>query len=460
MQAAAQSHRVGIDLTNGPIYKTLTIFAVPIILTNLIQQLYSMVDLMVIGQFVGSVGTVGVSTGGEIADMVTPVAMGFSTAGQIFIAQLVGAQENDRAKKTVGTLLSFMLLLSTVLAVGTIVLCVPILNLLNCPAEAMGQAESYMIITAIGYPFIFGYNAVCGVLRGMGESKKPLNFIIVAAVINIVLDIAFVALLGMQADGTAIATMMSQVGAFGAAFYYLWKNHDKFDFELKFDYFKPDRKILWTLVTLGVPQVVRSLFVRFSLLWINSNINTYGLAVSATNSIGNKIQKFSDVFNSGVDTASAAMIGQNLGAKKTDRAGKVCWATLSLTMMFATAIAIMLIFFPQDIFRIFTADAEVISMGVVYLRLMIIHFYASSFVGAFQAMVTGCGFVSLGFAIGMLDGVVCKIGLSLIFVNLMGMGYVGYFLGIACSRIVPGLLCFGYYVSGKWRTRRLLSEKE
>ena len=217
---------------------------------------------------------------------------------------------------------------------------------------------------------------------------------------------------------------------------------------------------MWTLVTLGVPQVVRSLFVRFSLLWINSNINTYGLTVSATNSIGNKIQKFSDVFNSGVDTASAAMIGQNLGAKKTDRAGKVCWATLSLTMMFATVIAVMLIFFPQDIFRIFTADAEVISMGVVYLRLMIIHFYASSFVGAFQAMVTGCGFVSLGFVIGMLDGVVCKIGLSLIFVNLMGMGYVGYFLGIACSRIVPGLLCFGYYVSGKWKTRKLLSEKE
>lgn len=187
-----------------------------------------------------------------------------------------------------------------------------------------------MIITALGYPFVFGYNAVCGILRGMGESKRPLYFISVAALINIGLDIFFVAVLGMQADGTAIATTLSQVGSFVASFRYLWKNREKFEFELSKEFFWPDAKILETIVVLGVPQVVRSLLVRFSLLWINANINSYGLTVSATNSIGNKIQKFSDVFNSGVDTASAAMIGQNLGANKKERAGKVCWATLSL----------------------------------------------------------------------------------------------------------------------------------
>ena len=112
---------------------------------------------------------------------------------------------------------------------------------------------------------------------------------------------------------------------------------------------------------------------------------------------------------------------------------------------------------PERIFGIFTADEAVRALGAVYLHIMIIHFFSSAFVGAFQAMVTGCGFVSLGFAIGILDGVVCKIGLSLIFVNLMGMGYVGYFLGIGCSRILPGLLCFAYFLSGRWRTRRPVS---
>ena len=118
----------------------------------------------------------------------------------------------------------------------------------------------------------------------------------------------------------------------------------------------------------------------------------------------------------------------------------------------------MLLFFPQDVYRIFTTDVAVIDMGKVYLRIMVVHFFASAFVGAFQAMVTGCGFVSLGFAIGILDGVVCKIGLSLLFVNVMGMGYVGYFMGIAFSRILPGILCFAYYLSGKWKTRKLLSD--
>ena len=178
MDTPLKKQGVGMDLVQGPILKTLLIFAIPIILTNLIQQLYSMVDLIIIGQFVGSVGTVGVSTGGELADMAAPVAMAFSTAGQIYIAQLVGAKNEKRIKETVGTLLTFMLLVSVVLAAGGVLFGKPILRLLNCPEEAMSQAMSYMIITVLGLPFVFGYNAVCGILRGMGESKRPLLFII------------------------------------------------------------------------------------------------------------------------------------------------------------------------------------------------------------------------------------------------------------------------------------------
>lgn len=459
MESTIKKRGVGTNLTEGPIFKTLLLFAIPIILTNLIQQLYGMVDLMVIGQFVGSAGTVGVSTGGEMADLVTPVAMGFSTAGQIFIAQLAGARDDRRIKDTVGTLLTFMLGLSFVLVLVGVFFCKPILQLLNCPAEALGQAEAYMVITVLGFPFIFGYNAICGVLRGMGESKRPLLFIIVAAVVNIVFDLVLVVGFDLQAAGTAVATTLSQLGSFLAALIYLYKRREKFDFVPRLSYFKVRRDILWVLIKLGIPQVVRSMLVRFSLLWINANVNAYGLVVSATNSVGNKIQKFAEVFIQGVDTASAAMIGQNLGAKKPERAKKVTWATLALTLSCAVAVSLLCVAAPERIFGIFTADEAVRALGAVYLHIMIIHFFSSAFVGAFQAMVTGCGFVSLGFAIGILDGVVCKIGLSLIFVNLMGMGYVGYFLGIGCSRILPGLLCFAYFLSGRWRTRKLLSER-
>lgn len=456
MKEITAKDKVGTNLTEGPVFKALVAFACPIILANLIQQLYGMVDLMVIGRFVGSKGTVGVSIGGEMSDMVTPVATAFAMAGQTFIAQLFGAKEEQKVKDTVGTFLTFMMILSVLLTGAAVVFCRPILHLLNCPEEALSQARSYLIITAAGFPFIFGYNAVCGILRGMGESKRPLLFVSVAAAVNIVLDLVLVILFDMQAAGTAIATTLSQFGSFAAALIYMYRRREKFDFEVKLTYFKIRKDILMVLIRLGIPSAVRALLVRFSLLWVNSNINSYGLVVSATNSVGNKIQKFLEVFMQGVDTASAAMIGQNLGAKKVRRAARVTWSTLCMTMICAAAASFLCLAFPKEIFSIFTSDEAVMELGVIYLRIMVIHYFSSAFVGAFQAMVNGSGFVELGFAIGILDGVICKIGLSLIFVNVFCMEYIGYFLGIGCSRILPGILCFLYFMSGKWKRRKLL----
>lgn len=459
MAGTMTKERVGTNLTEGPVMRTLLLFAIPIILTNLIQQLYSMVDLMVIGKFVGTVGTVGVNTGGEIADLISPVALGFSAAGQIYIAQLSGAKEEDKIKETIGTLLSFMLLISLVLMCVTILFHRQILSALNCPQEALGQASAYMIITAVGMPFVLGYNAVCGVLRGMGESKSPLKFILVAASVNIILDLVLVIAIPMEAAGTAIATTVSQMGAFAAALIYLWRRRERFDFELKLSYFKIRPHILVILIKLGVPQVVRGLLVRFSMLWINASANTYGLTVSATNSVGNKLQKFLEVYIQGVETASGAMIGQNLGARKPERAARVSLDTLLAALVCATVISLLCIVCPRAIFGIFTSDPDMLELGVTFLHIMILHFYATAFVAGYQSMVTGCGFVSLGFAIGVLDGVICKIGLSLIFIHVFGMGFLGLFWGVACSRILPAILCALYYYSGKWRTRKLLTER-
>lgn len=458
-QTMTKGGRVGRDLTQGSIMKTLLFFAIPIVLTNLVQQLYSMVDIAVIGLFVGNTGTVGVNTGGEIADLVMPIAIGFSSAGQIYIAQLAGAGNNQKIKDTVGTLLSFMMLASVILAVATIILNKPILRMLNCPEDAMGQAADYMVITAIGLPFVFGYNAVCGVLRGLGESKRPLIFILIAAVLNIFLDLLLVVVFKMEAAGTAIATIVAQFGSFAAATYFMWSKRDKFDFQLKFSYFKLHGDVLLVLVKLGIPQVARNLLVRSSMLWVNATANSYGIVVSATNSVGNKLQKFLEVFIQSTDTAAAAMIGQNLGARNTKRAGKVTMDTLYVTLICAAVISVLCLTIPEQIFGIFTKEEAVRQTGAVFLKIMIVHFFSSAVVGAFQAMVTGSGFVSLGFAIGILDGVVCKICLSLLFVEVLGMGYLGLFWGVACSRILPSIICAAYFFSGKWKTRKLLVDK-
>lgn len=237
MTAKTRSGRVGRDLTEGPIFQNLVLFAIPMIFTNLIQQLYSMADLAIIGQFVGSVGTVGVSTGGEVSDLMTPVATSVSMAGQIYIAQLAGAKDMKRVKEALGTMLTFMLLLSVFATFVPILFWRPILALLNCPEEAIAQARNYMVICSFGMPFIFGYNAICAVLRGMGESKRPLEFVAVAATVNVFLDILLVAIIPLEAAGTAIATVASQIGSCVAAFIYLCRHKENFDFELKLSYF-------------------------------------------------------------------------------------------------------------------------------------------------------------------------------------------------------------------------------
>lgn len=458
MAEAVKGKKVGIDLTTGSVLKGLLVFTGPIVLANIIQQVYSLVDLMVIGQFMGSTGTVGISTGGEIADMVTPIATSFGAAGQIYIGQLAGAKEHGKLKTTTGTFISMMTILSVVLGLLTILFCGPLLRLLNCPAEAMGQARDYMILTAIGIPFIFGYNAVCGVLRGMGESKRPMLFIIIAAVVNIVLDIILVVPFHMEAAGTAIATTVSQLASCAAAFVYMYKRRESFGFSMRLSYFKIDRLAAKVILSLGIPQAARSMLVRVSMLYVNASVNTYGLVESATNSVGNKLQKFLEVFTTSFSQAASATVAQNLGAKKHERASQTVLYSFYTTMGIAAVTAAIILLWPKAVFGIFTTDPSVLEMGVTYLQILVIHLFLSALTSSYQAMVIGCGDAKLNFIIGVLDGVACKIGLGVLFAYGLGWGVYGFFWGTALSRLIPGIINMVFFYSGKWKKRKLLTE--
>lgn len=459
MEANGKKTCVGLDLTEKPILRSLAVFAVPIILANLIQQFYSLVDLIVIGQFMGSTGTVGVSTGGEVSDMLTPIATSFSAACQIYIAQLAGARNHRKVKTAIGTSITVMMLMSLLFMVGTILFYRPILVLLNCPAEAFGQAAAYMIITCAGMPFIFGYNAVCGVLRGLGESKAPMRFICIAAAVNIVLDLLLVVVFDMQAAGTAIATVFSQFASFAAAAVFMYRNREQLGFEMKLSYFKINADDLRVIVGLGVPQALRSTLVRFSMLWVNANVNAYGMIPSATNSVGNKLQKFLEVGSTGLSQAAAAMVGQNLGARKTERAKKIIWYSFFSSAAIAAVLSAVCLLWPKLVFGVFTQDAGVLEMGVRYLQILVFHLFFSALTSSFQAMIIGSGFASMNFVIGIMDGIICKIGLSILFAWVLDMGAIGFFWGTGLSRAIPGLICLAYFLSGRWKTRKLLEEK-
>ena len=457
MAASEKSARIGTDLTQGSIAKTLITFALPLIATNLIQQLYSAVDLAVIGQFTDKIGTVQVAQGSDVSDLVAPLAMAFGTAGQVYIAQLTGAGDRTKTRHTVGTLLSFMFLLSIAFTAGALSLRWQILGWLNCPEEAIAGAVGYLEITALAMPAVFIYNAICSVLRGMGESKRPLLFIIVAAVVNIVLDIVLVAWFHMGAAGTAIATAASQYGSCAAACIYLYKKRDALDLKLNWDTFSIRWEPLKIILVLGIPRVVQNIAIHFSMLYCTARINSYGIVPSATNSVGNKIQRFCNVFVMGIDGAASTMIGQNLGARKTDRCTKTIRGTLVCTMILATITSLVGLIFSDALYGVFTKDAEVIAMGRVFMQIMVATFYCGALMGPFFAMVNGSGFASMGFVIGILD-VIFRVGISLLFELLFHLGVYSYWWGNALCRVGPMIICMIYYFSGKWKTRKLLTE--
>lgn len=456
MSTAASRKHVGMDLTEGNIPKLLLRFAFPLLLANLLQQLYNAVDMAVIGHYVGSAGTVGVSSGGEIATLVTFLATSFGSAGQIYVSQLSGAKDHKSISETIGTSLLSMALMAAVCMVLSIGCCDLFLDWLNCPAEALSQAKSYMIIVSLGLPFIFGYNAVCGILRGMGEAKRPLLFIAVAAAANVLMDILFVVIIPLEAAGTAIATVASQFASFLAAAIFLYRKKEHFQLDFSLKSLKIHRNHMSVLLKLGIPLACQSALIHGTQIICASHINAFGLVASATNSIGNKVQKLINVFTNSLNAGSGAMVGQNLGARKIDRARNVVFSTMWMAAIFSGIAALIAVFLPRQALSLFTNDPQVIEFGVTYLRISLIVFALAPFQGSFGAVVTGSGFASLSFISGVLDGVILRLGISFFLAYSCEMGVVGFFYGNALARLGPTLVSGIYFLSGKWKTRKLL----
>ncbi len=453
------NQKIGTDLTEGSILRVLLVYVSPLLLANIIQQLYNAVDVIIIGKFVGSIGTVGVSNGGEAAALITFIGLSFGSAAQIYISQLTGAKEFAAIREAVITTILFSLILAIGLMFVCILGCGIILAWLNCPKEALSQARDYMIIVSIGLPFVFGYNVICGILRGMGEVRRPLLFILIASVSNIIMDLLLVAVFHLEAAGTAIATIAAQFASFAAASCFLYKKRGHFNASFALRNWKIHPAHLKIILKLGVPMSAQAIFIHFTQLICTSSINTYGLTASAANSIGSKIQKLITVFITSITNGSGAIIGQNIGAKKIDRARKVVYTTLAcsgVVSIFACAVAV---FLPRQAFSLFTDDAAVIEMGVTYMHICLIIFALGPIQGSYHAIITGVGNAKLNLISGILDGIVLRLGISYFLAYGLEMGVVGFFYGNALARLAPAIISIAYFYSRKWETFRLLKNR-
>ena len=442
------------DLTGGNVTKLLLKFAFPLFVSNALQAVYNIVDMVIVGQFIGGAGMSAVSIGGDILHLLTFVAMGFSSAGQVLVAQDVGARRMDRVQKTIGTMFTF--LLGTALLMSVVAFCLrdAMLGWLNTPQESYAFTMDYTVTCMAGLVFIYGYNIVSAILRGMGDSKRPFVFIAIAAVVNTILDIVFITVFDMKVFGAALATVIAQAVSFITALVYLYRRRESFGFDFRPESFRIERQALKKLVALGVPMAIQSAAINLSKIILTSWINLSGVVYSALSGIYNKVNMMIGIVSQSFTTAGSTMVGQNLGAQKYDRVPKIMRTVLTCGMIISTAFALALAFFSESIFAMFTPDADVLAASAILVVPAILNFYGSATRSMAFSLINGSGNTKLNFAVAIIDGMISRVGIAALLGFACQMGCQGFWYGDALAGFMPLVIGSCYFFSGKWRLGR------
>ena len=443
------------DFTSGRVAPALVKFATPLFLASLLQVVYNMVDMIIVGQVHGEVGLSAVSVGGDVSNLLTFVAMGFANAGQVILSQLLGAGRREKISSFIGTMCSFLGVSAVVLSVVGFFLRDVLLKIMNTPAEAYEEALAYSTVCIIGMIFIYGYNASSAILRGMGDAKHPFMFIAIASVINVVLDIVFVIGMGMGAAGAAYATVISQAVSFILSVVFIYKNMSKYDLEFKKSDFMITAENLSPLIKLGVPMAIKNAAIQISRLFVNSFINSYGVTVSAFAGVANKINSISNLISNSFNAAGSSMVGQNIGSRKYERVPKILGTVGGITGSVALIFTVVTLAFPEAVFGIFTSDPNVIAVGYTYLPVAALIFFGSALRAIANSLINGSGNTGTNFATAILDGIVFRIGYSLLFGIVLEMGALGFWLGDALAGFTPFFIGIWLYLSGRWKKENI-----
>ena len=447
------------DLTTGSVTWTMISFSLPLFLSGLLQTVYNITDMIIVGHAVGRDGLGAISIGSDILHFLMFIALGFSNAGQVIISQFTGAGLRRKVRKTIGTLFSFLLGSSVIIGLFGLIFAKQILSWVNTPPEAWNLTLDYFCICMSGMVFIYGYNIVSAILRGMGNSRHPFYFVAISVCANVILDLIFIIGFKWELKGAALATVLSQAMSFFFALAFLYRNRKAFGFGFRRKDFLIDKEVLTPLLKLGIPMILQSASISFSMLFVNSWINTYGVVAAAMTGVGNKLSSLVNVINFALGTAGSSMIGQCLGAAKYERVPKILRVSFIINGAIALFAGVVVLLFPKIIFGIFTTDEKVLAMAMTYIPVLLLLFGGAALRPPMSSLINGSGNFRLNLAVALLDGVFMRIGLSLILGLAVGMGVYGFWYGHAIAGFTPFFIGGAYFLSGKWRTRKHIVNK-
>ena len=439
------------DMTEGKVVPLLLRFAFPLFVSNALQAVYNVVDMVVVGNYIGKAGMSAVSIGGDLLHLLTFVAMGFCSAGQVIIARAVGEQRPEDIRKTIGTMFTFLLSVSAAIAVICYLLRASLLSWLNTPSAARAYAMDYLVTCVCGLVFIYGYNIVSAILRGMGDSKRPFLFIAVAAILNMILDVLFVKYCHMEVFGAALATVIGQGVSFLASLVYLYRRRVSFGFDFQPASFRIDGPTFRRLLALGIPMAIQAAAINLSKILLMSWINLFDVTYSALAGIFNKLNTMCGVISQSFTTAGSTMVGQNLGARKYKRVNETLLTILLIGMGFAALFTAVMVLWPEGVYGMFTPDADVLSVAAVLTIPVILNFFGAGTRTVAFSLINGSGRAKLNLAVAIIDGMISRIGLAALFGFALRWDCFGFWLGDALAGFMPLMIGGVFYLSGRWK---------
>ena len=446
------------DFTKGNIVWQLLMFTLPFMASNALQVLYSTIDMVIVGKYVGTPGLSAVSQSSQILSFATMVCLGYSNAGQVLISQALGAGKRKEINEIIGTLFGLILGMGLFLSCVILLARQWIMSVMNIPAESWEMAADYMIICGGGLVFTAGYNMVSAALRGMGDSRRPFLFIGIASFVNLILDILFTGMLGFGVAGAAWATIIGQAVSFLFSIYYLYRSREAFGFDFRRKSFIPRKKYVKMIAELGTPMAIQSGCINLSMLFVNAMVNNVGVVASATFGVGVRIDDIINKISQGLQFAAMPMISQNIAAGERKRSRQVVWFVwLFAFVLMAFFIAVYYVF-GRQLFMLFSDDTKVHDMSATFIRAILWMFPAMSIMRGSNAFIQGIGNAKLSMVLALLDGVVLRIGLSWLFGIVLDWGFFGFVLGYGLAPYgcaVPGMI---YFLSEVWQRWKVLAE--
>ena len=448
------------DMTVGSPWRGILAFTLPMLIGNIAQQLYNTVDSIVVGKYVGDNALAAVGSCGPILNMLLVLFIGISTGAGVMVSQYYGAKNRESLSLTVGNCITATVISCVGLILVATPLIRPILILLNTPDSILEWCVDYLSISLWGIAGLAFYNILSGILRGMGDSFSALLFLLVATVINIGLDILFVAVFKMEVAGVALATIIAQLVSATLCFIKLARMRTHFDFGLA--YMRPRAQYIKTLVRLGLPSGLTQAIFSSAMIIVQSLTNQFGEQFIAANVVIMRVDGFAMMPNFSFGTALTTYAGQNVGAGKYDRVTKGAKQGLLMAVGCSAAITVLILIFGKYLMQLFTDTAELVALSYRLMMILAVGYIAMAVTQSLSGIMRGAGDTMTPMWISLITTVAIRVPVA------YGIAWVTSGFGnpadgmkeciqisLLCSWCIGAGLTALFYKLGKWKNKRI-----